>query len=81
MERFNNRTNGYHIFHNYYKKKKEEEKKTRKRIPVKNSYHIPLIQNHNCIYLLFIIFQLPSIYPSKYLLITNYYISSSIAQT
>lgn len=24
MERFNNRTNGYHIFHNYYKKKKHE---------------------------------------------------------
>lgn len=46
MERFNNRTDGYHIFRfiiTTNKKKRKEEEKEHENILVKNSYHIPLI--------------------------------------
>lgn len=46
MERFNNRTDGYHIFCfiiTTNKKKRKEEEKEHENILVKNSYHIPLI--------------------------------------
>lgn len=47
MERFNNRTDGYHIFRfiitTNKKKKTKEEEKEHEDILVKNSYHLPLI--------------------------------------
>lgn len=46
MERFNNRTDRYHIFRfiiTTNKKKRKEEEKEHENILVKNSYHIPLI--------------------------------------